>query len=213
MKMAHGKFSSSKDIRMRSDKYEKGAEMIIKYFSIAALVMVAFVASGCAITNKFDSYSGKVVDSGTKQPIGGAVVLVVYYSETYGLAGSVTNFEGAQEVLTDKNGEFRVPAKRTFTFRILSGWARYPRFTIFKPGYGCYPEHKDVSPLFEYGSLPSDQYVTIELPKLIDKEERLRNNACLQVRVPHEKMRLMLKLDDEDRAYLGLERRYPERGK
>jgi hypothetical protein len=173
-----------------------GASMIRigKFFT--GMIVALLLLAGCTITNRYDGYSGRVIDAGTKKPIEGAAVLVVYNTEQYGLAGAVRYFADAQEVLTDRNGEFRIPAKRIITFRVLSGWEQYPHFTIFKPGYGCYPNHKDVTPMFDpNGALPSDQYVTVELPEVMNeaREARLRNAACLPSQTVPEKKYVKLR--------------------
>jgi hypothetical protein len=184
-----------------------GASMIRigKFFT--GMIVALLLLAGCTITNRYDGYSGRVIDAGTKKPIEGAAVLVVYNTEQYGLAGAVRYFADAQEVLTDRNGEFRIPAKRIITFRVLSGWEQYPHFTIFKPGYGCYPNHKDVTPMFDpNGALPSDRYVTVELPEVMNeaREARLRNAACLPSPIVPEKKYVKLRgLLDEEYKTIG----------
>jgi len=179
----------------------------MKSLSVVLLVMVIFpLSAGCAITNKYDSYYGKVIDAETKEPIEGAAILIVYKTGQYGLAGSVSHFEDAEETLTDKNGEFKIPAKRVNTLRLLSSWEGHPEIRIFKPGYGCYPMHKDVTPKFDYGSLPSEQHVIIKLPLLKTKEERLENyrNAYLSPSVPTVKYKNLLHLINKEAIFLGL---------
>jgi len=174
-------------------------------------LLLIILLSGCVVTNRYNEYRGKVIDTETKVPIEGAAVLVVYKTEQYGLAGSVAHFEDAQEVLTDKNGEFIIRSKRIITFRVLSGWERYPQFNIFKPGYGCYPNHKDVKPMFvPNGTLPSNQYVTIELPnvRLETHESRLENYGCYPSElVPEFKYKKLFHLIQQERLALGLDAR------
>lgn len=175
--------------------------------TVLFLMIVVPSVGGCAITNKYGSYYGKVIDAETKEPIEGAVVLVVYKTEQYGLAGPVSQFADAQEILTDKKGEFKIPAIRINKLRIISGWERYPDVRIFKPGYGCYPTHKDVTPKFDYGSLPEDYYVTIELPnvKKESREERLENYGCYPSElVPKIKYKKLLHLINQEAVSLGL---------
>ena len=181
-------------------------------------MLALFFLAGCAVTNKYDAYYGKVVDAATRKPIEGAAVLAVYMTEQYGLAGSVSQFADAREVLTDKNGEFRIPAIRINTFRLLSGWERHPQFTIFKPGYGCYPRHSGVSPMFvPNGTLPANQYVTIELPNVQNepKHSRLKNYGCYpSPAVPVAAYKNLLHLINQEAVSLGLEPdREPREGK
>ena len=177
------------------------------------LIMLTFTTAGCAVTERYDQYLGKVVDAETKQPLEGAAVVVVYNTQHWGLAGSVTYYADAQETVTDKNGEFRIPSIRLYTLQILSGWEQHPRVTILKPGYGCYPTHKYAAPKFEYGSLPPNQYVTIELPKLITKEERLQNYGCYPSEsVPEVKYEKLFHLIQQEREDIGLDpSRSPQR--
>ena len=168
------------------------------------LILLASSAS-CAITNKFGPYSGKVMDAGTKEPIEGAAVLVVFFTEEYGPAGAITRFADAIETVTDKNGEFIIPAHRVTAFRPLQGWDKFGYFTIFKPGYGCYPESKGVSPMFEpNGTLPEKQHVIIELPRLKTIAER--RDAGLPTpsgSIPFEKQIKLIELINQERLFLG----------
>jgi hypothetical protein len=171
----------------------------------AALIMV--FGSSCAIISHYGAYYGKVVDAETKEPLEGAAVLAVYKTEKPGPAGSVSFYLDAQETVTDKNGEFRIPPLTVTTFRVLHGFDPHPQFTIYKPGYGAYPSHKDVKPRFPYYSLPANQYVTIELPKLSTREERLQNYARFPLEVPKTKYKNLMRLSEEEAKSLGLEER------
>lgn len=150
--------------------------------TLLLLSTLSFFSSGCAIYHHYGPYYGKVIDAETKQPLEGAAVLAVYYTLSYGPAGSNSHYLDAQETVTDKNGEFKIPSLNSFTFRPLQSFEPYTWFTIFKPGYGCYPNHKKAKPMFlPNGSLPANQYVVIEEPFVRNesKEERLKNAACL----------------------------------
>jgi hypothetical protein len=149
----------------------------MKYLKAILMISIFSLAfSGCAIYNHYGPYYGKVVDADTKQPLEGAAVLAVYYTQSYGPAGSVSHYLDAQETVTDKNGEFKIPSLNSFAFRPLHSFEPYTWFTIFKPGFGCYPDHKKVKPMFlPNGSLPAKQFVVIELPALKTIEERKKN--------------------------------------
>jgi hypothetical protein len=179
----------------------------MKILLAGLLSLIIFpLSAGCAITHKYGPYYGKVVDAETKDPIEGAAVLVVFYTEEYGPAGAITRYADAVETVTDKKGEFKIPAHRVTTFRPLQGWNRYGYFTIFKPGHGCYPIHKDVKPMFvPNGTLPESQYVNIELPRLKTREERLRNIDCFPVGMPDEKMTKLIEVNNIESISLGLE--------
>jgi len=179
----------------------------MKYLLPLLVILFLFpISGGCAITKKFGPYYGNVIDTETKEPIEGAAVLVVFYTEEYGPAGAITRFADALETVTDKKGEFKIPVHRITTFRPLQGWVKYGYFTIFKPGYGCYPEHKDAKPMFVPNrTLPEDKKVTIELPRLRTREERLRNTDCFPLGIPDVKMKTLIELNNIERINLGLE--------
>ena len=170
------------------------------------LVPILFILFGCSHSNTYGPYFGKVIDIETKEPIEGAAVLVVFYTNEPGPAGSITRYADAVETVTDKNGEFRMPAHRVTSTRFLYLLENYGHFTIFKPGYGCYPMHKGVRPMFvPNGTLPPRQYVTIELPRLRTKDERLENQRCEPILIPKEKYKRFLIILNDERKSLGLE--------
>ncbi|PJA83522.1 MAG: hypothetical protein CO147_01295 [Nitrospirae bacterium CG_4_9_14_3_um_filter_44_28] len=177
---------------------------MLKMFLLLLIVLTAF--TGCAVVHTYGPYYGKVINSETKEPLEGVAVLAVYYTEQHGPAGSVKHYADAQETVTDKNGEFKIPANTATTFRPLQSFEPWAWFAIFKPGYGCYPKHKGVKPMFvPNGTLPDDQYVIIELPKLKTKEERVENQRCEPVLIPKDKYRRFLNIINYERIDLGLE--------
>lgn len=101
------------------------------------MITIVIIAT-CAIIWRYGAYYGKVIDGETKKPLEGGAVLAVYYTEGGGFSGARSYYVDAQETLTDKNGEFKIPSNIIITFRFLHGWLD-PQFQIFKPGYGCYP--------------------------------------------------------------------------
>jgi len=150
--------------------------------------------SGCALYHHYGPYYGKVVDMETKQPLEGAVVLADYYTWLWGSPGGPSvYFLDTQEVVTDKNGEFKIEPLNAFAFRPISTFNSYPGFRIFKPRYECY----------KY-AIPVDRYATIELRELKTKEERLENLACYPTAVPSQAMKRMLELNRLERIDLGL---------
>jgi len=180
--------------------------VIKRYIKLVFILLVILsFSTSCAIISHYGAYYGKVVDAETKEPLEGAAVLAVYKTEKPGPAGSVSFYLDAQETVTDKNGEFRIPPLTVTTFRVLHGFDPHPQFIIYKPGYGAYGKNKDVKPVFPYWSLPANQYVTIELPKLKTREERLWNYGCYPpVHVPEIKYKNLLRLIEEEAKALGL---------
>jgi len=174
--------------------------------TILLILMFFPVSAGGAITKEFGPYYGSVIDTETKEPIEGAAVLVVFYTEEYGPAGAITHYADALETITDKNGEFKFPEHRITLFRPLQGWKKHGYFTIFKPNYGCYPNHKDVKPMFvPNGSLPEDKQVTIKLPKIRTREERIESTHCSPPSyVPYSKAKKLINLINQENNTLGL---------
>lgn len=179
----------------------------MRYLILVFLVFIFYPSSAdCAITKEFGPYSGKVIDAESRVPIEGAVVLVVFYTESYGPAGAITHYADALETITEKNGEFKFPSHRITLFRPLQGWGKYGYFTIFKPGYGCYPNHRDVKPMYvPNGTLPENKYVTIELPRLSTREERIESTHCSPPSyVPYLNAKEFIDLINKENKSLGL---------
>ena len=164
-------------------------------------VVILCLGIGCGVVKHYPSYYGKVIDAETKEPLEGAAVLAVYYTEKPSPGGPVSFYREAQETVTDKNGEFTIPSITFTTFKFFEFFRKYPLFTIFKPGYGAFPDHKDVKPR----SLPAKQYTIIELPRLKTREERIRYSGCLPSDdVPKTKYKNLFRLIQEERKTLGI---------
>lgn len=191
---------------MHSCIYTLGGNHMRFIITLFFLLIIFPVSAGCAITQKYGPYYGKVIDSDTKEPIEGAAVLVVSYTEEYGPAGAITRFADAIETVTDKNGEFKIPPYRVTVFRPLQGWDKYGYFTIFKPGYGCYPSHKYAGPMFiPNGTLPVNEHVIIELPKLSTRLERIESTHCSPPSyIPYLKANKFIDLINKENKSLGL---------
>ena len=92
------------------------------------------------------AFKGKIIDSETKEPIEGAVVVVTYSKKSIGIAESYSVVVNVRETLTDKNGEFYFPSYTT----IIQPLSWNPSWQgvdviIFKSGYGSFPDWR-VSP-------------------------------------------------------------------
>ncbi|MHB8881186.1 MAG: hypothetical protein ACYC69_06705 [Thermodesulfovibrionales bacterium] len=173
---------------------------------IIALIFISLLTGGCSNAKTYGPYHGKIVDAETKEPIEGAAVLAVFYANEPGPAGSITRFADTLETLSDKNGEFRIPEHKISPAKWKYFMEPHGYFTIFKPGYGCYPMHRNVKPMFvPNGMLPSKETVTIELPRLKAKEERRTNQSCFPSSVPDNKMTRLIELNNLERKDLGLE--------
>lgn len=98
------------------------------------LLAVWFIASmiictGCASMLRIDGpYEGKVIDAETKQPVEGAVVHGSWYKVQL---GGAHEYYDSYEVLTDKNGEFKIPGKGLLVLSEIEDMT----LIIFKAGY------------------------------------------------------------------------------
>ena len=189
---------SSDSKKNLSKRKRRGIKLFI-YLLI--LFLIALLVSVSAITHEYGPYMGKVIDKETGDPIEDAAVLLVFYTE--GIY-AVRSYAGAIETLTDKNGEFSFPSKRIFTFHPINKWWPYCHVTIFKPGFGSFPSHKESGPKYSHTySIPENEHYTVQLPKLDTLEERERNLMGLPYS-PSRKMKNLIRLINEERIKLGL---------
>ncbi|MBP7764332.1 MAG: carboxypeptidase regulatory-like domain-containing protein, partial [Syntrophaceae bacterium] len=103
-------------------------------FSIILVISSAQTSHATLLYSK-PEFHGRVIDSETKEPIAGAVVVVLYYKRsTFSLnPGGPSSFvTEAKETLTDKNGEFFFPSYSELMYLNEDVGAR---FIFFKPGY------------------------------------------------------------------------------
>lgn len=137
-------------------------------------------------------YRGKVIDTETKEPIEGAVVVAVWMERVLkfysGWPKAETYFAEAKEALTDENGEFEIPGYAKGEVGKDKFGIQHPGFYIFKPGYGSYPR-THVRPRDDYKTY-FRPYSVVELPKLRTPTERrvVRSNASLSSMIPDEKV-------------------------
>jgi len=87
-------------------------------------ICLLFICSSCSASSS--GISGIVVDAETGKPIDGAVVMVEW-TKTKGIGLTHTESYKVVEVLTDKDGKFKVPGVRTIFVD--------PHLTIYKKGY------------------------------------------------------------------------------
>ena len=93
------------------------------------LVIVVVICAGCTSMLRIDGpYKGKVIDAETKQPVEGAVVHGTWYKVHL---GGAHEYYDSYEVLTDKNGEFKIPGKGLLVLSDIEDMT----LIIFKAGY------------------------------------------------------------------------------
>lgn len=183
--------------------------MRIKITFLLTLLVIGSL-SGCAGTHEFGPYSGRVVDKETNEPIEGAVVFIQFFTKEGHFAGATSYYADAVEVLTDNNGEFAIPVQRLRDTKIGRWWDNEGSVIVFKPGYGCYPWHKNtnVDPL----TFPDKTYVIVKLPKLATKDERKENLRSIfysNIDIPYEKQQYILVLINKENELLGLKPIHP----
>ena len=117
-------------------------------------------------------YRGQVLDAETKAPLAGAVVVALWLRDRIYPFHITTEHYAVRETVTDSEGRFLLEVKD-----IEEGAptrARRPEFLIFVPGYGAFP-YLQRSPTGFLGDLFERGGTTVELPHLLEREDRRRN--------------------------------------
>jgi hypothetical protein len=96
--------------------------------SATSIIIIGLMAS-CGIIRYDHSFCGKVVDRETNEPISGVVIIGDWENVTPTVAGAVHSVNTISEVITNKDGTFRLNG-RGFVFMVDE-----PQFEIFKSGY------------------------------------------------------------------------------
>lgn len=155
-------------------------------FSSLWIVAFSFPCFAGWIVFSKPEFKGKVIETETKQPIEGAVVVAIYKTDSLisGPAGGSSSIINIKEVLTDEKGEFRITSYTTLMGP--NSAEGLTDFIIYKRGYGNYPGlHSNPPPhvlpenlfLQEMGTKGeiyqrSFTYGVVELPRLLTWEER-----------------------------------------
>jgi len=113
---------------------------------IVLIVVVPRVVVSCTLWGN-RTYSGRVIDADTLEPIEGAVVVAVWNKRWPGIGtGADTRFKMAREVLTDANGEWSIKGPKGRKKTRENEWMEIfylpfiyyttpPHFIFYKPGY------------------------------------------------------------------------------
>ncbi len=179
--------------------------------SFSIVVFVLFLSP--SITFAGGPWKGKIIDIETKEPIEGAVVLAVWERAYRTPAGDNTYFYEAKEVLTDKEGNFEIPAYRPINLLPIISYIRGPNFTIFKPGYlSLSDRYLDENIIDKPAEFKRDGKIyrlspgLIELPKLKTREERLKTlPSGLMYEEAEKKVKNYMHLINVERRNLGLD--------
>lgn len=184
-----------------------------------------FVSVSCAFA-KDKVYNGRVIDSETKKPIEGVIVVATWLKELIiSTEESIHSIYDVQETLTDRDGRWSlsIPEGKIDNLFLelipLVGKSITevvgPHFTVFKPGYCSWPEGfmvnvciKNLKPAKDNGFIISGEII-VELPKLTNKEDRRKSLPVLiyddREKNLYMKERRFIKLINAERRYLGLQ--------
>jgi len=113
---------------------------------IVLIIFVPRIVVSCSLWGN-RTFSGRVIDADTLEPIEGAVVVAVWNKCWPGIgAGADTRFKMAREVLTDANGEWSIKGPKGRQMTRENEWmeifylpfiyyTKKPSFIVYKPGY------------------------------------------------------------------------------
>lgn len=117
-------------------------------------------------------YRGQVVDAETKAPLAGAVVVALWSRDRVYPFHVVAEHYAVRETVTDSEGRFLLDAKNVE--ESAPRRTHHPEFLIFQPGYGSYPR-KHVSPRGFTGGIFERSGAVVELPRLVEREDRRKH--------------------------------------
>ena len=127
------------------------------------------ILTGCAPAMHDASFRGRVVDSDTREPIEGAVVLAIWTTWMMTPAGEVDDYYDCYEKRTDKNGDFLIPGKGP---RVMSN-LNPMTVNVIKAGYdGSGGTLEYYTRVQRYQPEQSDRLV-IPLKKLTPKQKKM----------------------------------------
>ena len=155
--------------------------------------------------NRGRPYRGLILDSDTKAPLAGAVVVAMWVRERVYPFQVNTEHHAVRETVTDAEGRFVMEVKD-----IEEGAprrTRKPGFLVFLPGHGTFP-FRSTSPKGFLAELFEGNGTTIEMPRLQTTAERLSNLRSFGPYdfspSPHRDLPLLMRAIDEERRAVGL---------
>ena len=189
---------------------------------ISVTIIVSFTVSAFAgwLIYYKPAFKGKVIDAESKEPIEGAVVVVLYTKHVYGPSGGYGSVIKIREILTDKKGEFSFPSYTTVIHPISR--EDFADFIVYKPGYGNFPNSQVSPPTFvDWEKFFSEDYGTtkivrkrsksatvtfgvVELPRLTTRKERLRAIPAAPTDFGLKELPLLFKALNEETKRFGL---------
>ena len=199
--------------------------------TILVLVVLTLQCSHAGLLYSKPAFKGRVIDAETKQPIEGAVVVILYYKRSTfspNVGGPNSFVTKARETLTDKKGEFHIPSYREL---MLLNEDVAARFMFFKPGYEAGYGPTNIKPTLEEkyfsageigkiaeietGSFDDSSYVKwkgplgiMELKKAITREEKLRTMPSPPTDYTSKELPILIKVINAEYNNLGIEGGY-----
>ena len=159
--------------------------------------------------NRGRPYRGLILDSETKAPLAGAVVVAMWVRERVYPFQVNTEHYAVRETVTDAEGRFVMEVKDIE--EVAPRRTRKPEFLVFLPGYGTYP-YGYTAPKGFLAELFEGSGTTIELPRLAGRRQRLDSLSTADPHrfsdTPHKDLPRLMKAVDAERIALGL-RPYP----
>ncbi len=179
------------------------ASRLLKRLRPLLFIPIILCLASCASICRIDGpYEGRVVDAETGKPIEGVVVHGTWSRVHATVAGASTEYYDSYEMLTDKNGEFKIPGKGLLLFSNIEEIT----LSIFKAGYEQFPKHSPWSGLKKYGPfnkvLWNGNKGTFRLKKKTI-EERRNDTPTLPFAPSNKKLRLLIKESNKEMMEIG----------
>jgi len=155
--------------------------------------------------NRGRPYRGLIIDSDTKTPLAGAVVVALWVRERVYPFQVNTEHYAVRETVTDAEGRFVMEVKDIE--ESAPRRTRKPGFLVFLPSYGTFP-YQYTSPTGFLAKLFEGNGTTIEIPRLQTREERLKNIRRFGPHdfsdSPHMELPKLMRAINEELATVGL---------
>ena len=186
----------------------------LRTFAVGMWLLVACASAWAQMPEGWDRllgpergrpYRGLILDSQTKGPLAGAVVVALWVRERVYPFQVNTEHYAVRETVTDSDGRFVMEVRDIE--RGAPRRTRKPEFLVFLPGYGAFP-HRFTSPQGFLVELFEGDGTTIEIPRLSTREERRSNlSGASPYRfsdAPHKDLPKLMRAIDEERIAVGL---------
>lgn len=154
------------------------------------------------------TYSGKVVDAETGEPLKGAVIAVIWHKKAILSMNGGWSFHNAKETLTDAEGKFSLDASEGMNWNPLT-IVQPPAVIVFQPGYGPLSPNtprgfRDIVEVYE----ALEKGALIKLPRLTTKDEIIGYSSIPTLGGPFEKTPKLIEAINRQRALVGLKPLY-----